>query len=96
MTRQGVAARVERGELFAIRDGRKLRFPRWQFDDKQASGVVRGLSKVLRAAKHLSDIEIASWFVRAQPSLGGDIPKELLGMGEVDRVLRAIKAVSVS
>jgi hypothetical protein len=96
LTRQGVAERVKRKELFAIRQGRNFRFPLWQFKDEHASGVIPGLSKALRAAKHLADIEIASWFVRPQPIFEGASPVSVLRDGDIERVVRALRAVGVT
>jgi hypothetical protein len=96
LTRQAVVARVNRHDLLAIRNGQKYCFPRWQFVDSESSGVLAGLPDVLRAAAHLSDIEIASWLSRAQLVFGGKVPADLIRSGEIDRVVQAISGVGVT
>ncbi len=95
-TRQAIAARVRRNELLAIRQGRELRFPKWQFEDSQPSGVLPGLSDVLRAAAHLSDLEIASWLSREQQIFDGKAPIDVLRAGGADRVVSAVRGIGVT
>ncbi len=79
------------GRLLAIRDGRTLRFPRWQFDRDSETGLIPGLAEVL-AAMDASAFRKAAWFVTTSASLE-DTPLNALRSGRISNVLDEAKSV---
>lgn len=83
------------GELLAIRDGRRLRFPRWQFDARSTDGLVAGLRLVL-SAMDASPFRKAAWLISPNQRFKRRAPIELLRDGETDSVFMEAKAVASS
>ncbi len=81
------------GELLAVQDGRYLRFPRWQFDDRSDDGIVPGLRQVL-AVMDASPFRKAAWLISPNPRLGGRLPIDLLREGQLDRVFEEATALT--
>lgn len=97
ISRQAVSARVQSGQLFAVKDTNNFRFPVWQFDSKQANGVVPGLPDVLRTLDKRSEMAPylkLSWFVWPNPALGGLTPARALKDGRLDEVLIVARAAN--
>jgi hypothetical protein len=92
-TRPVVNKLAKAGELLAVQDGRYLRFPRWQFDERSEDGLVPGLRRVL-AVMDASPFRRAAWLVSPNPHFGGRAPIELLREGHLDRVYEEAKAVT--
>jgi len=92
-TRPIVNKLAKAGELLAVQDGRYLRFPRWQFDERSEDGLVPGLRRVL-AVMDASPFRRAAWLVSPNPHFGGRAPIELLREGQLDRVYEEAKAVT--
>jgi hypothetical protein len=49
--------------LLAVRDGRRIQYPGWQFDETSSNGVVTGLDIVL-AAMDASSFRKAAWLIK--------------------------------
>jgi hypothetical protein len=81
------------GELLAVQDGRFLRFPRWQFDDRSEDGIVPGLRRVL-AVMDASPFRKAAWLISPNSRLGGRLPIDLLREGHLDRVFEEATALT--
>ena len=65
VTRQAIMNRINAGKILGFKVNKNYFFPRWQFDEKQPSGIVDGLSKVLKSfSPSITDIEIVNWFER--------------------------------
>jgi hypothetical protein len=92
-TRPIVNKLAKAGELLAVQDGRYLRFPRWQFDERSEDGLVPGLRRVL-AVMDASPFRKAAWLVSPNPHFGSRAPIELLREGQLDRVYEEAKAVT--
>lgn len=95
LTRQGVAERIKRGDLLAIRAGKRYRLPPWQFDVGTEDGVVAGLPQVLRALA-ASPLAKASWLTRPSPYLDGETPLAALAQGDVATVVAEARAVGAA
>lgn len=95
LTRQGVAERIKRGDLLAIRAGKRYRLPPWQFDVGTEDGVVVGLPQVLRALA-ASPLAKASWLTRPSPYLDGETPLAALAHGDVATVVAEARAVGAA
>ncbi len=95
LTQEGVRKKAGRGDLLALKLGRDYRFPRWQFEDRAADGVVRGVREVLRASV-LDPLELAVWFETKMEALEGRSPLEALASGDVENVVAAAEAAGVS
>jgi hypothetical protein len=81
------------GALLAVQDGRYLRFPRWQFDERSEDGLVPGLRLVL-SVMDASPFRKAAWLVSPNPHFDQRAPIELLREGQRDRVYEEAKAVA--
>ncbi|HEY1682148.1 MAG TPA: hypothetical protein VGF98_10965 [Candidatus Tumulicola sp.] len=81
--------------LLAIRDGRRIRYPRWQFDETSANGVVTGLDIVL-AAMDASTFRKAAWLIKPNRHLDDLAPIEALRLGLLARVYAEAKTVASS
>ncbi len=92
-TRLVVDKMVKAGELLAVQDGRLLRFPRWQFDERSEDGLVPGLRRVL-SVMDASPFRRAAWLMSPNPHFDGRAPIELLREGYLDRVYEEAKAVT--
>ena len=90
--------RANTGTLLSIADGRRLRFPAWQFDPKQPDGMVDGLPRVLRALRRapLSDLSRTNWFLTPKSLLGGQTPLEALRNGDHDEVVAEAEALGAN
>lgn len=95
MTRQGIAARIRRGDLLAIRVGKYYRLPAWQFDDHAEDGLVAGLPRVLHALT-ASSLAKARWLTRPSPYLGGETPLAVLMRGDLETVLAEARGVEAA
>jgi len=85
------------GLLLAVRDGRALRFPAWQFADAE-DALVPGLRLVLGAAD-ASALRTASWLLTPNPRLQNRVPLDLLRGGDrraVELVVNEARALTGS
>ena len=81
------------GELLAIRDGRALRFPPWQFDSRTEDGLLPGLARVL-GVMDASPFRKAAWFLSKHPRLANRTPLEVLRAGRIDDVFDEARALT--
>lgn len=72
-----------------MRDGRRVRYPRWQFDHTSSNGVVAGLDTVL-AAMDASSFRKAA-LIKPNKHLDDLAPIEALRLGLLDRVYSEAK-----
>lgn len=87
ITRQAVEKRRQAGKLLALSIGRHgYRYPAWQFTE---SGTLPGLDQVLRVLSSHDQWMQTAFFVSGNPRLDNRTPREMLQMGETDRVLNA-------
>lgn len=96
-SRPTVHAMVKDGLLLAIRDGRALRFPAWQFADT-ADSLVPGLRVVLGAAD-ASAFRTASWLLTPNSRLQNRAPLDLLRGGDrqtIELVVNEARALTGS
>jgi excisionase family DNA binding protein len=96
-SRPTVHAMVKGGLLLAVRDGRALRFPAWQFADTEDS-LVPGLRVVLGAAD-ASALRTASWLLTPNSRLQNRAPLDLLRGGDrqaVELVVNEARALTGS
>jgi excisionase family DNA binding protein len=96
-TRPTVHAMAKGGLLLAVRDGRALRFPAWQFADTE-DALVPGLRLVLGVAD-ASALRTASWLLTPNPRLQNRVPLDLLrggGHGAVELVVNEARALTGS
>ena len=91
-----VTQRFRKQQLLGIKAGKQLQFPIWQFDDTTESGIVDGLTAVIVAAVAARPMELASWFIRPQPSLDDATPLQAPKSGKRDAVLGQARAVGAS
>jgi hypothetical protein len=94
VSRQTPLNRVRDKTLVAVLDRGAWRFPLWQFDAEGPDGVLTGLPKVLKALEPQPQFSKLAWLRRANPTLGGREPVELLREGEVAPVLGAARAAA--
>jgi Protein of unknown function (DUF2384) len=94
VSRQTPLNRVRDKTLVAVLDRGAWRFPLWQFDAEGPDGVLGGLPKVLKALEPQPQFAKLAWLRRANPTLGGREPVELLREGEVAPVLGAARAAA--
>jgi len=92
-TRPIVVKLAKAGELLAVPNGRSLRFPRWQFDERSEDGLVAGFRRVL-SVMDASPFRKAAWLVSPHPRFNGRAPIELLRAGQCDRVYEEAKTVT--
>jgi hypothetical protein len=81
--------------LLAVRDGRRIQYPRWQFDATSGNGVVTGLDIVL-AAMDASSFRKAAWLIKPNRHLDDLAPIEALRIGLLHRVYAEAKTVASS
>ncbi len=85
-SRQTVHDRLKAGTLLGILDQGKWRFPLWQFDADEPSGVIGGLAQILQALQG-SNLAKARWLQKPHPLFGGSTPLDLHRKGRLDVVL---------
>jgi excisionase family DNA binding protein len=95
LTPEGTRRKAARGDLLALKLGRDYRFPRWQFEDRNADGIVRGVSDVIKVSV-LDPLELAAWFETKMEALEGRSPVEALASGDLEDVIAAAEAAGVS
>ncbi len=88
VSRETVYARAERGQLLAAIDGGQLRFPRWQFDPASDTGLLAGLSDVVKALGERPQLGKIAWLTSYRSSLG-DTPLNLIASGQSATVREA-------
>jgi len=96
-TRPTVHAMAKGGLLLAVRDGRALRFPAWQFADTE-DALVPGLRLVLGVAD-ASALRTASWLLTPNTRLQNRVPLDLLRGGDrraVELVVNEARALTGS
>lgn len=87
ITRQAVEKRRQVGKLLALAIGRHgYRYPVWQFSE---SGTLPGLEQVLGVLASHDQWMQTAFFVGRNPRLDNRTPKEMLEVGEIERVLNA-------
>ena len=91
-TRPVVNKLAKSGDLLAVNDGRYLRFPRWQFDQRTEDGLVPGLRHVL-SVMDATPFRKAAWLISPNPRFDNRAPIELLREGLGDRVYEEAKTV---
>jgi hypothetical protein len=94
VSRQTPLNRMRENTLLAVLDRGAWRFPLWQFDANGADGVLLGLAEVLKALEPQPHFAKLAWLRRANPTLGGREPVELLRKGETAPVIDAARAVA--
>jgi hypothetical protein len=94
VSRQTPLNRVRENTLLAVLDRGAWRFPLWQFDANAADGVLPGLPDVLKALVPQPHFSKLAWLRRANPTLGGREPVELLRKGETAPVVDAARAAA--
>jgi hypothetical protein len=94
VSRQTPLNRVRQNTLLAALDRGAWRFPLWQFDPNGADGVLPGLPEVLKALEPQPHFSKLAWLRRANPTLGGREPVELLRKGETAPVVDAARAAA--
>lgn len=95
LTRQGVVERIKRGDLLALRAGKRYRLPPWQFDARSEDGIVAGLPQVLHVLT-VSPLAKASWLTRPSPYLDGETPLTALAHGDMVTVVAEARAVEAA
>ncbi len=88
VSRETVYARAERGQLLAATDGGQLRFPRWQFDPASDTGLLAGLSDVVKVLGERPQLGKIAWLTSRRSSLG-DTPLNLIAAGQSAAVMGA-------
>jgi hypothetical protein len=92
-----VRHRYRDGSLYAVRVGRSLRFPLWQFDEDYRT--IPGLSTVLAALpKDLHPAEVDGWMTSPEGNLAIDdqavsVREWLLRGGDVGRVTELVDSI---
>jgi hypothetical protein len=94
ISRQAVAARAAKGSLLAVLDRGAFRFPTFQFDPRGPDGLVEGLAEVLNALEPQPAFTKLVWLTRANDTLDGAEPLEVLRRGERARVVAAARAAA--
>jgi hypothetical protein len=94
VSRQTPLNRVRDKTLLAVLDRGAWRFPLWQFDAEGPDGVLAGLPKVLKALEPQPQFSKLVWLRRANATLGGREPIEVLRKGQVAPVLDAARAAA--
>ena len=94
VSRQTPLNRVRENTLLAVLDRGAWRFPLWQFDANGADGVVPGLPEVLKALEPQPHFSKLAWLRRANPTLGGLEPVEVLRKGETEPAVDAARAAA--
>jgi hypothetical protein len=89
---QKLRAAARAHQIIALRNGRSVLFPVWQF--AESGGPLRGLDRVLKVLKQgpgYSDISPVSFFLQPHPRLD-ETPLKALRAGKVREVLEAAEA----
>lgn len=94
VSRQTPLNRVRDKTLLAVLDRGAWRYPLWQFAAEGPGGVLAGLPEVLKALEPQQQFSKLAWLRRANPTLGGREPAELLREGETAPVLDAARAAA--
>jgi hypothetical protein len=94
VSRQTPLNRVRENTLLAVLDRGAWRFPLWQFDANSADGVLPGLPEVLRVLEPQPHFSKLAWLRRANATLGGREPVELLRKGGIAPVVDAARAAA--
>lgn len=86
--------------LLAVQDNGEWRFPLCQFDSNNPSGLVPGLTEILKAmaANDVAELAMLSWLMQPDATFEGRSPIELLRTHEPEqfnRVLYAARATGV-
>jgi hypothetical protein len=85
-SRQQLEALRRSGRLLALKAGGRWRYPRWQLDPDSPTGILPGLSEVIKHLR-LSPAAAAFWLTRSRSELGGRTPLEMLQRRTPDPVL---------
>lgn len=93
VSRQTMSEKIRARELIAYRTGGgQYVLPTWQF--RPEGGLLRGLPEVLRKIReklpHADDLFAFTFFLQADPVIGGRTPLEALRAGDVEAVLEAV------
>ena len=72
--------------MLALRGGRRLRYPDWQFDLAGPKRVLDGLVEVLHEID-TDPLDQAAWLLHAEPQLQGRSPLDALRQGKADLVV---------
>lgn len=81
--------RWRRHRVIAWKDGKEVRFPRWQFDKNK---VLPGICEILKAFQSDDRWRVMLYFLSARSSLADQRPLDLLRNGELDRALQHARA----
>lgn len=92
ITPQAVSERKSAGALVAVRRGREVFFPAWQF---AGDGTVPGLPEVVDAWPD-NPLSLSVWAVTPSTDLGGQAPAQALAKRRVAAVLDLIEAIKVA
>jgi hypothetical protein len=94
ISKQAILKRYQKGQLLAWREERQnaVRFPVWQFRDRQVLEGIEETLHVLNAGNRLDDFGRLLFFLSNHGLLGGKRPISCLRKGEVTRVLHAARA----
>lgn len=89
---QAVSNRIRRGELVAIREGRRWLLPAWQFDPDSADPVLSGVGELLSAWPG-GPVALSRWAITPSRDLDGRAPAVALRDGDVGAVVAAARAI---
>lgn len=95
ISRQGLTEQIRAGAVIAYRTGGgHYVVPVWQFQPE--GGLIPGLTEVTREIKRripgAGQLSPFTFFLQADPVLGGRTPLEALRAGELENVLEAVRA----
>lgn len=91
-SRQALAARVEAGQVLAVKERDELRYPVWQFDATTETGVLQGLRATLDALKERDPMWTLLWMRTTQRALDGRTPAEALRAGDIQLTVEVARA----
>jgi hypothetical protein len=91
ISKQAILKRYQKGQLFAWREERQkaVRFPVWQFRDRQVLAGIEETLKLLNAGNRLDDFGRMLFFLSKHGFLGGKRPLDCLRTGGITKVLLA-------
>lgn len=90
-----VLTRYKKGKLLAWRDGRRVRFPRWQFQGGKPLEGFEAVMTRLNEIPGLDDIGRLLFFLSNSSILGGKRPLDCLREGELNKVLQSAEGLNL-
>lgn len=95
ISRQAVTGRLDARQLVGVKTGREWRLPTWQFEFDSTTGVLPGLDRLQRVFPG-GPVALSKWVQRPSPDLDGHAPREMLAVGDDDRVCAVAEALTAA